>query len=80
MTAFRATSFGSSRHKQNVHGIVSGLSCAVPGLSGIFLRFIGNFVSVFPLVPNPDLPFLAFLENGKENHQKNKDSLSLANP
>ena len=32
------------------------------------------------IVINPDLPFLAFLENGKENHQKNKDFLSLANP
>ena len=29
---------------------------------------------------NPVLPFLVFLENGKENHQKNKDFLSLPNP
>ena len=28
----------------------------------------------------PDLLFLAFLENGKENHQKSKDFLSLPNP
>ena len=32
----------------------------------------------FPLCP--DLPFLALLENGKENLQKSKDFLSLANP
>ena len=31
-------------------------------------------------IPCPDLPFLAFLENGKENHQKSKDFLFLANP
>ena len=28
----------------------------------------------------PVLPFLAFLEKGKENHPKNKDFLSLPNP
>ena len=28
----------------------------------------------------PDLPFLAFLGNGKENHQKSKDFLPWANP
>ena len=29
---------------------------------------------------HPVLPFLAFLEKGKENHQKTKDFLSLPNP
>ena len=29
---------------------------------------------------NPDLLFLAFLENGKESHQKRKDFLCLPNP
>ena len=29
---------------------------------------------------DPVLPFLAFLENGKENHEKNKDFLSPPNP
>ena len=33
-----------------------------------------------PTIIDPDLPFLAFLENGKENHQKSKDFLSLVNP
>ena len=28
---------------------------------------------------NPDLLFLAFLENGKENHQKSEDLLCLPN-
>ena len=37
-----------------------------------------NFPELF--VYTPDLPFLAFFENGKENHQKNKDFFSLANP
>ena len=30
--------------------------------------------------PFPDLLFLVFLENGKENHQKSKDFLSLPDP
>ena len=29
---------------------------------------------------NPDLLFLAFLENSKENHQKGKDFFCLPNP
>ena len=29
---------------------------------------------------HPVLPFLVFLENGQENHQNNKDFLSLPNP
>ena len=35
---------------------------------------------IFWIGQYPDLPFLAFLENDKENHQKSKDFLSLANP
>ena len=30
--------------------------------------------------PDPDLPFLAFLENGKENHQKSEDFFILSRP
>ena len=32
-----------------------------------------------PLNGNPDLLFLAFLENSKENHQKGKDFFGLPN-
>ena len=35
-------------HTQNIHGIVPGLSRDSPGL---FLRFPGNFVYVFPFFP-----------------------------
>ena len=42
-----------------------------------------DFLNVLDLVGkglDPDLLFLAFLENSKENHQKSKDFFCLPNP